>query len=686
MGSPDASPTNEPALPERPSIAQRRGSATQLSIATVTAKLRSKASDPAAASNIAGVAAAKNSTAQGPETMGKQEGIRSHAADSAKHLRKEKADRSLAASTPDRKSVKSMSSDSFDQGDSALEPPPFASPPSVNLRRQSQPVVESTPSMPRIRSNSVAGGEIRMYESLSGDLGEFRLSNTDAAPSLSIISRAESVGAIGGEPTNSKLVNVIAQDDQRGRARTISSPAGLNRIRTKDLEENPGLYTMLVYREEQDRSQGYTRETNKILDFIDIIERENIHFNPSPADLRPDGSFSHLPNTDVSTQPASCNASIRSATSPRPTNPYIRSLRRILVAFSYYSWPHPDETRAPPRSCTYRIGYCQSLNFIAGLLLLIDARTSGAGGASGASADGGMSFGSGDEDTALKVEERTFWLLVAIVEKLLPPETYGASLEGAQVAQEVLWTWLLGERGVRFGVGRVAKWVSSLESDGFGSVNTASSSGNVRRIGSTSGRRGKSRSRGGGMPPLSMVTTSWFMTLFVNVLPVETVLRVWDNFFFQGEKVLMRVTLTLIKIHEEQVLACSDPTEAWKVVKSIPPRMIDCHRLMEICFKPRLSLNPFEHESSSHGSISRGGSLSSLSLANHDDSDDDVDGNPSPMILNDPLRGYNENGLAPNEKRLAKYQRRGVGSVPSKLIKYYRDLALQERRERGGAN
>jgi hypothetical protein len=43
------------------------------------------------------------------------------------------------------------------------------------------------------------------------------------------------------------------------------------------------------------------------------------------------------------------------------------------------------------------------------------------------------------------------------------------------------------------------------------------------------------------------------MTIFVNILPVETVLRVWDCFFYQGEKVLMRVTLTLLKIHEEQV-------------------------------------------------------------------------------------------------------------------------------------
>ncbi|KAI8840563.1 rab-GTPase-TBC domain-containing protein [Chytridium lagenaria] len=409
----------------------------------------------------------------------------------------------------------------------------------------------------------------------------------------------------------------------------------------RDMEENPGLFTMLVYREEQDRSQGYTRETNKLLEFIEIIERdlhrtfpENIHFNPTPIIFDP---TAHL------------------ATSPA-----------VLIAFSYYSWPHPDETRAPPRSCTYRIGYCQSLNFIAGLLLLVDARTSGSNGVSGATSEGGMAFGAGDEETALKVEERTFFLLVAIVERLLPLETYGASLEGAQIAQEVLWNWLLGEKGVRFGVSRVAKWVGNLENDIAPSLLVPE-------------EEGVSKTRGSGnMPPLSMVTTSWFMTLFVNVLPIETVLRVWDNFFFQGEKVLMRVTLTLIKIHEDQVLACRDPTEAWKVVKSIPPRMIDCHRLMEICFKPRLSLNPFDTEpSTSNPALSRGGSTSSITI---DDSDDD-----GPQLsMNDAVRVSGEAGNEYLDRRLGRYHRRGVGSVPSKLIKYYRDLALQERRERSG--
>ncbi|KAI9359990.1 rab-GTPase-TBC domain-containing protein [Zopfochytrium polystomum] len=450
----------------------------------------------------------------------------------------------------------------------------------------------------------------------------------------------------------------------------------------KDMEENPGLYTMLSYREQQDRSMGYRRDNNKILEHIEVLDKDlhrtfpdNIHFHGGqPA------SVPETP-TDGSGEPTSPTA----ATAVYMRNPYLRSLRRILTAFAYYSWPHPNETRTPPRVCSYPIGYCQSLNFLVGLLLLVDGQTSGENGEPGAG--NGAVFGNIDhpnwERVAARIEERAFWLLVAIVERLLPPEMYGANLEGAQIAQEILWKWLLGERGGRFGVNKVAKWVDGMEGSDLSSRRRAV------------GIRSKSRSRmqpasNSSMPPLSMVTTSWFMTIYVNILPIETVLRVWDCFFFQGEKVLMRVTLTLLKIHEDQVLACNDTSDAWKLIKEIPPRMIDCHRLMEICFKPRVSLNPFDERggqdpgtvSPPHAYITPPAAAHSSSAGSSprrsttgDDSDDEV-GMVSPVIQNDPLRKYGEG--AANARR-SKVPRRGVGSVSRKMIAHYRSLALQER-------
>ncbi|RKP01979.1 hypothetical protein CXG81DRAFT_2682, partial [Caulochytrium protostelioides] len=127
-------------------------------------------------------------------------------------------------------------------------------------------------------------------------------------------------------------------------------------------------------------------------------------------------------------------------------------------------------------------------------------------------------------------EEQVFWILVVIVEKLLPTEMYGTALEGAIIEQEVLWKYVFGERANN---GLNSKRMSQLNAASF-----------------------MPRDR---MPPLSMVTTQWFMTLFVTALPTETWLRVWDAFLYQGEKVLMRVALTLVKLHEDTIVRMTDP-------------------------------------------------------------------------------------------------------------------------------
>ena len=61
------------------------------------------------------------------------------------------------------------------------------------------------------------------------------------------------------------------------------------------------------------------------------------------------------------------------------------------------------------------------------------------------------------------------------------------------------------------------------------------------------------------------VSTQWFLCLFVNSLPLETCLRVWDIFFFERcSSVLFRVALALVDIYcsggflsEHHVSICS---------------------------------------------------------------------------------------------------------------------------------
>lgn len=104
-------------------------------------------------------------------------------------------------------------------------------------------------------------------------------------------------------------------------------------------------------------------------------------------------------------------------------------------------------------------------------------------------------------------EERTFWLLVHIFEELLPNDFYGETLLGANVEQAVL------ERLVEKKLPRVA-----------------------------------ARFREAGLQVKTLVA-NWIMSLFVNVFPMATVLRVWDYLFCRtpnpGERTPAHLEITL---------------------------------------------------------------------------------------------------------------------------------------------
>ena len=56
-------------------------------------------------------------------------------------------------------------------------------------------------------------------------------------------------------------------------------------------------------------------------------------------------------------------------------------------------------------------------------------------------------------------------------------------------------------------------------------------------------------------PPLTDVfTMQWFLTLFATQLPVEAVLRVWDAVFLEGSEILIRTSLALWGLLQEEVL------------------------------------------------------------------------------------------------------------------------------------
>lgn len=84
--------------------------------------------------------------------------------------------------------------------------------------------------------------------------------------------------------------------------------------------------------------------------------------------------------------------------------------------------------------------------------------------------------------------------------------------------------------------------------------------------------------------PWAVITTKWFVCLFAEVLPVETVLRIWDCLFYEGSKILFRVCLTLIKANRKEIMACNDFTALAECFKAIVKNAsaLHCHEFMQV--------------------------------------------------------------------------------------------------------
>lgn len=274
------------------------------------------------------------------------------------------------------------------------------------------------------------------------------------------------------------------------------------------LIEQPNLYWDLV----EQVSKGMLSESDR-----EHIERDlnrtfpdNIRFKQDPL---PDSSHSNsnFPGRDIRPHRPNGSRDRSFETS------IVRALRRVLQAFAIHN---PS------------IGYCQSLNFLAGLLLLFL-----------------------NED-----EEKAFILLNVITKKHLPG-THAKVLE-ANVDIAVLMM------SIRESLPAVWAKIDDFADSGLTGLS-------VNRL-----------------PTVSLATTAWFMSLFVGSLPIETVLRVWDSFFYEGSKTLFRIALAIFKIGEPEIKAIGDQLEVFQVVQAIPRKILDVNLLMETCFKRR---NGFGH-------------------------------------------------------------------------------------------
>uniref|UniRef100_W5MUJ4 Growth hormone regulated TBC protein 1a n=2 Tax=Lepisosteus oculatus TaxID=7918 RepID=W5MUJ4_LEPOC len=167
------------------------------------------------------------------------------------------------------------------------------------------------------------------------------------------------------------------------------------------------------------------------------------------------------------------------------------------------------------------VGYCQGMNFITGYLIIVT-----------------------------KDEEKSFWLLEALLGRILP-DYYTPAMLGLKTDQEVL-----GEL-VRLKVPAVSQIMVQH---------------NVM---------------------WTLVVSRWFICLFIDILPVETVLRIWDCMFYEGSKIIFRVALTLIKHNQALILQGKNfPDICDKFKEIIHGAFVeDCHAFMQKIFTEPGSLS-----------------------------------------------------------------------------------------------
>ncbi|KAI1175705.1 TBC domain protein [Nemania sp. FL0916] len=136
------------------------------------------------------------------------------------------------------------------------------------------------------------------------------------------------------------------------------------------------------------------------------------------------------------------------------------------------------------------VGYCQGMNLIAANLLLIMPST-----------------------------EDTFWVLVSVIELILPRGYYDHSLMASRADQNVLRQYVTAV------LPKLSQHLDSLSIE------------------------------------LEALTFQWFLSVFTDCLSAEALFRVWDVVLCinDGSTFLFQVALALLKLNEPQLLQCDTP-------------------------------------------------------------------------------------------------------------------------------
>jgi hypothetical protein len=81
---------------------------------------------------------------------------------------------------------------------------------------------------------------------------------------------------------------------------------------------------------------------------------------------------------------------------------------------------------------------------------------------------------------------------------------------------------------------------------------------------------------------LTSVTFGWFLSLFTDCLPVETLFRVWDVFFVEGHAVLFRVAVAVLKLNEAELCATDSVPDLFTFIGGMTARLWSADKLIAL--------------------------------------------------------------------------------------------------------
>lgn len=78
---------------------------------------------------------------------------------------------------------------------------------------------------------------------------------------------------------------------------------------------------------------------------------------------------------------------------------------------------------------------------------------------------------------------------------------------------------------------------------------------------------------------------AWFLTIFVDGTPPALFLRLWDCFLFEGDKILFRVALALLKMYESKLLLLNNSVSINNFLRSTVNEPMNIDQFFEIAFE-----------------------------------------------------------------------------------------------------